>query len=59
MRKKNNTLFINLYVYNNFINLSINNYLININSNNLLILFHLIKSIIFNDYIYIVNEILK
>ena len=33
--------------------------MININSNNFLILLYLIKSIIFNNYIYIVNEILK
>ena len=59
IKKKDNTLFINLCAYNNFINLNINNCLININSNNLLILFYLIKSIIFNNYICIVNEILK
>ena len=55
----NNTLFVNLCAYNNFIDLNINNYLINVNSNNFLILFYLIKTIIFNDYIYIINEILK
>ena len=59
IKKKNNTLFINLCVYNNFIDLNIDNCLININSNNFLILFYLIKSIIFNNYICIVNEILK
>ena len=59
IRKKKNTLFINLCVYNNFIDLNINNYLINVNSNNFLILFHLMKLIVFNNYIYIVNEILK
>ena len=52
-------LFINLYVRNNFIDLNINNCLININSNNLLILFYLIKLIVFNNYICIVNEMLK
>ena len=52
-------LFINLYAYNNFIDLYINNNLINVNSNNLLILFYLIKLITFNNYIYIVNKILK
>ena len=57
--RKDNTLFINLYVYNNFIDLSINIYLININSNNLLILLYSIKSIVFNNYICIVNEMLK
>ena len=57
--RKNNTLFINLYAYNNFIDLNINNYLININSNNFLILFYLIKIIVFNNYIYIVDEVLK
>ena len=57
--KKDNTLFINLYAYNNFINLNINDYLININSNNFLILLYLMKLIIFNNYIYIINEILK
>ena len=31
----------------------------NINSNNFLISFHLMKSIAFNDYIYIINKILK
>ena len=54
MKKKDNTLFINLYVYNNFIDLNINNYLINIDSNNFLM-----QLIVFNDYIYIVNEMLK
>ena len=57
MKKK--TLFINLYAHNNFINLNINNYLINVNSNNFLILLYSIKLNIFNDYIYIVNEMLK
>ena len=52
-------LFINLCARDNFIDLNINNYLININSNDFLILSYLIKSIIFNNYIYIVNEILK
>ena len=52
-------LFINLYVRDNFIDLSINNCLINVNSNDFLILSHLMKSIIFNNYIYIVNEMLK
>ena len=33
--------------------------MINVNSNNLLILFYEMKSIVFNNYIYIVNEILK
>ena len=59
MRKKNNTLFINLCVRDNFIDLNINNYLININSNDFLILFYSMKLIVFNDYIYIVNEMLK
>ena len=59
MKKKNNILFINLYARNNFIDLNINNCLININSNNFLILLYLIKSITFNNYICIVNEILK
>ena len=52
-------LFVNLCVHNNFIDLSINSYLININSNNFLILLYLMKLIIFNNYIYIVNKILK
>ena len=39
--------------------MSINDYLININSNNLLILLYSIKLIVFNNYIYIVNEVLK
>ena len=52
-------MFINLCARDNFIDLNINNCLINVNSNNFLILFHLMKSIVFNDYIYIVNEILK
>ena len=53
------TLFINLYARNNFINLNINKCLININSNNFFILFYLIKLIVFNNYISIINEILK
>ena len=57
-KRKNNKLFIRLIVYNNFNYVSINNYLIGVNSNNLLILFDLIKSIEFNNYINIVNEIL-
>ena len=52
-------MFINLCAYNNFIDLNINNYLINVNSNNFLILLYSILTIIFNDYIYIVNEMLK
>ena len=57
-RRKNDTLFIRLIIYNNFNYININNCLIRINSNNFLILFNLIKSIKFNDYINIVNEIL-
>ena len=52
-------MFINLCARDNFIDLNINDYLININSNNFLILSYLMKSIVFNDYIYIINEILK
>ena len=51
-------LFIRLIIYNNFNYININDYLIEINLNNFLILFDLIKSIKFNDYKNIVNEIL-
>ena len=57
--RKNNSLFINLIVYNSFSDVSIDNYLIDISAYNLLILLDLIKLIIFNNYISVVNEILK
>ena len=56
--RKDDILFIYLITYDNFNYININDYLIRINSNNFLILFNLIKSIKFNDYINIVNKIL-
>ena len=56
--KKDNTLFTRLIAYNNFSYINIDDCLIRVNLNNLLILFNLIKSIEFNNYINIVNEIL-
>ena len=46
-------------VYNNLSDIYIDNYLIDISAYNLLILLNLIKSIAFNNYISVVNEILK
>ena len=57
-RKKNDTLFIYLIINNNFNYVNDNYYLININAYNFLIFFNLMKFIIFNNYIYIINEIL-
>ena len=56
--RKDDTLFIRLIIYNNFNYIDVNDYLIKINLNNFLILFNVMKSIKFNNYINIVNKIL-
>ena len=56
--KKNDAMFIDLIINNDFKCVNDDYCLINVNAYNFLILFDLMKFVIFNDHVYIINEML-